>query len=79
MKAVIKNLNPKKALGYDFINNQILQKLPEIGIKFITQLCNPQMGLFFIPMDSANYYLEACKSEELAKSYYLSYRNYLRN
>jgi len=40
MKAVIKYLNPKKAPGYDFITNQILQKLLEMGIKNITQLCN---------------------------------------
>jgi len=32
-------MNPKKVPSYDFITNQILQKLPEIGIKFITQLC----------------------------------------
>jgi hypothetical protein len=40
IKIVIKNLNPKNVPSYDFINNQILQKLPEMGIKFITQLCN---------------------------------------
>jgi hypothetical protein len=40
VRIIIKNLNPKKAPGYDFIINQILQKLPEMGIKHITQLCN---------------------------------------
>jgi hypothetical protein len=39
-EAVIKNLNPKKALGYDLTTNQILQKLPEMRIKYIIQLCN---------------------------------------
>jgi hypothetical protein len=29
IKEVIKNLNPKKAPGYELITNQILQKLPE--------------------------------------------------
>jgi len=32
VRVVIKNLNPKKAPDYDFITNQILQKLPEIEI-----------------------------------------------
>jgi len=36
VKAVIKYLNPKKALSYDLIINQILQTLPEMGIKYIT-------------------------------------------
>jgi len=40
VKVVIKYLNPKKALSYDLLTNQILEKLPEIGIKDITQLCN---------------------------------------
>jgi len=40
MKAIIKYLNAKKAPGYDFITNQILQRLPKMGIKYITQLCN---------------------------------------
>jgi len=34
VKTIIKYLNPKKALGYDLITNQILWKLPEIGIKY---------------------------------------------
>jgi len=38
VKAVIKNLNPKKTPGYDLIINQILQKLLEMGIKYINQL-----------------------------------------
>jgi len=40
MKAIIKYLNAKKTPDYDFITNQIVQRLPEIGIKYITQLCN---------------------------------------
>jgi len=31
----IRVLNPKKALGYDLITNEVLQKLPEKGIRFI--------------------------------------------
>jgi len=38
VEAVIKDLNPKKAPGYDLITNQILQKLSKMGIKYITQL-----------------------------------------
>jgi hypothetical protein len=34
VSAVIKNLNPKKMPNYDLITNQILQKLPEKGIKY---------------------------------------------
>jgi len=32
VKVVIKDQIPKKASGYDFITNQVLQKLPEKGI-----------------------------------------------
>jgi len=49
VRAVIKNLNPKKALDYGLITNQILQKLPEIRIKFITQLCNTVLRYGFFP------------------------------
>jgi hypothetical protein len=38
MRAIIKNLNPKKMAGNDFITNEILQNLPKMGIKYITQL-----------------------------------------
>jgi len=40
MKAVMKHLNAKKTLDYDLITNKILQKLPKMTIKYITQLCN---------------------------------------
>jgi len=40
VKVVIKHLYRKKAPGYDLITNQVLQKLPETAIKYITQLCN---------------------------------------
>jgi len=33
-------LNPKKAPDYDLITNKALKKLPEIAIKYITQLCS---------------------------------------
>jgi hypothetical protein len=33
---VIKKPNPKKTPGYDLITSQVLQKLPEMGIKYIT-------------------------------------------
>jgi len=34
VKTIIKYLNSKKAPGYDLITNQILWKLPEMGIKY---------------------------------------------
>jgi len=63
VKAVIKYLNPKKSSDYDLITNQILQKLPEMGIKYITQLYAflNALELLSIPMETCrNYYdLEA--------------------
>jgi len=57
VRAIIKNLNLKKAPSYDLIINQILQKLSEIGIKFIILLCNAVLRRDFFPMESsANYY-----------------------
>jgi len=50
VKAEIKYLNPKKTAGYDLITNQILEKRPEMGIKYITQLYNRVLlGCFFPP------------------------------
>jgi hypothetical protein len=34
----ILGLNPKKSPGYDLITSKILQELPPIGIKYLTQL-----------------------------------------
>jgi hypothetical protein len=57
MRVAIKNLNPKMPT-YDLITNQMLQKLPETEIKYITQLYNAVLRRgFFPPMeDSTNYY-----------------------
>jgi hypothetical protein len=55
----IKNLNPKKAPSYDLITNQLLQKLPETGIKYIIQICNAirRGSLFQTSMEGMiNYY-----------------------
>jgi len=49
MKAVIKHLNPKKVLGCDLIINEVLQKLPEMRIKYIIQLCNAIFRRDFFP------------------------------
>jgi len=50
IKAIIKHLNPKKAPSYDLIINQVLQKLPEMGIKYIIQLCNAILRRgYFLP------------------------------
>ncbi|KAH0945612.1 hypothetical protein HN011_002179, partial [Eciton burchellii] len=48
VRAVIKNLNPKKTVGY-LITNHLLQKLPGIGIKFIIQLYNTVFRRGFFP------------------------------
>jgi hypothetical protein len=60
VRAVIKKrqLNPK-APAYDLITNQILQKVLEKGIKYITQICNTVLRRSFFPPrmeDSINYY-----------------------
>jgi len=49
VRAAIRVLNPKKTPGYDLITNQVLQKLTEKGIRFITQLCNAVLRQGFIP------------------------------
>jgi len=50
VRAAIRVLNPKKAPGYNLITNQVLQKLSEKGIRFITQLCNAVLRQgFFSP------------------------------
>jgi len=52
-------LNSKKAPDYDLIINQILQKLPEKGIKFISHLYNAVLRQGFFPTSmesSANHY-----------------------
>jgi len=42
-------LNPKKAPRYDLITNQVLQKLPKKGIRFIIQLCTAVLKQGFFP------------------------------
>jgi len=49
VRAAIRVLNPKKAPGYDLITNQVLQKLPKKGIRFITQHCNAVLRQGFFP------------------------------
>jgi len=50
MRIAIKILNPKKVQGYVLITNHVLQKLPEKGIIFITQLCNAVLRRGFFPL-----------------------------
>jgi hypothetical protein len=40
VQEVINSLNPKKSSGYDLITLKILEELPIIGIKYLTQLFN---------------------------------------
>jgi len=71
VRAVIKNLNPKKAPVYDLITNQILQKLSEMGIKYI-ELCNAILRRGFFPPQwkITNYYdQKPGKFAELTESY----------
>jgi hypothetical protein len=49
IQAVINHLNPKKSPGYDLITGKILQKLPTIGIKYLTQLFNAVLLLDYFP------------------------------
>jgi len=50
VRATIRVLNPRKAPGYDLITNQVLQKLPDKGIRFITQLYNAVFRQGFFPL-----------------------------
>jgi len=73
VRAAIKMLNPKKAPGYDLITNQVLQKLPEKGIRFITQLCYTVLRQGFFPPQSKLAQIimiqKLGKPAELAESY----------
>lgn len=51
VKSVIKrDLNPKKAPGYDLITGQVLKELPEKGFKFLTQLFNSILRTSYFPL-----------------------------
>lgn len=45
----ISKLKSKKAPGYDLITNKVIKELPEVAIRFITQLFNAVMRLGFFP------------------------------
>jgi hypothetical protein len=40
VRAVVKNINPKKSPGYDLITGKVLEKLPVVGIQYLTQIFN---------------------------------------
>jgi hypothetical protein len=40
VQEIIKSLSPKKSSGYDLVALKILEELPIIGIKYLTQLFN---------------------------------------
>jgi len=73
VRAAIRILNPKKAPGYDLINNQILQKLLEKSIRFIIQFCNAVFRQGFFPpqwkVAQIIIIQKPGKSAELAESY----------
>jgi hypothetical protein len=89
VRAIIKNLNPKEMPSYDLLINKILQKLSEMGIKYITQLCNGsslRRG-FFSPQWKVIQIIIIQKLGKSAKhaesyrstAYCLIYQNYSRN
>jgi hypothetical protein len=49
IQTVINNLSPKTSPGYDLITGKILQELPPVGIKYITQLLNAYLLLGYFP------------------------------
>jgi len=49
VRTAIRVLNPKKTTGYDLITNQVLQKLSEKGIRFITLFYNAALRQDFFP------------------------------
>jgi hypothetical protein len=49
IQTVVNNLFPKTSPGYDLITGKILQELPPVAIKFITQLFNASLVLGHIP------------------------------
>jgi len=73
VRAVIEDLKPRKTLGYDLITNQIIQKLLDIRIKFIIQLCNTilRWGFFSTQWKLAQIIMiqRTDKSAEFAESY----------
>jgi len=87
VRDAIRVLNPKKAPGYVLISNQVLQKLPENGIRFITQLCNAVLRQGFFPpqwkiaqismIQKPN--RQSLPNRTGQSVYCLSYRNYLKN
>jgi hypothetical protein len=49
VQEVINSPNPKKSLGYDLITGKILNELPIIGIKYLTQLFNAVLLKGYFP------------------------------
>jgi hypothetical protein len=56
LRAAINKLDPKKAPGYDLITLQILKKMPETGIEYISQLYTAVLKQDFFLSHCRNYY-----------------------
>jgi len=73
IRAAIRVLNPKKAPGYDLITDQVLQKLPEKSIRFITHFVTQysDKAFFYLQWRVAQIIMiqKPSKSAELAASY----------
>jgi hypothetical protein len=50
IQTAIHSLNPKKSPGYDLLTSKILQELPPIGIKYLTQLFNAVLLRIYFPV-----------------------------
>jgi hypothetical protein len=49
VQAIIKNLPPKKSLGYDLMTGKILKELPTLCIQYLTQLFNAILYCGYFP------------------------------
>jgi hypothetical protein len=49
VQTIIINLKPKSSPGYDPIMRKILQELPPVGIKYLTQIFNAAMLTGYFP------------------------------
>lgn len=49
VKSIIRKLDINKAPGYDLITAKIMKELPDIGVKFLTQVYNAILRCKFVP------------------------------
>jgi hypothetical protein len=49
VQTIIKNHKPRNSPGYDLITSKILQELPPVGLKYLTQIFNAAMLTGYFP------------------------------